>query len=258
MKIEDWNKLNEDQQKVVPEDEIPQAITDQRKNIPQLSPEEIKGLRDSITTLTENLETLRSEKSGIYADLKAERKIVKDLGEKIKTLEAGGGTVGADDDFLTIGKAKKLVTDAQKEGDKKVEGLRSEFAQERELSDERRMKGRTDLPIPYSDAIKVFVGLAKNDPSFYEQVRNEASKPGGRPAELAYKIALREHPDFVQKVKELGAQEVITNLGKAGRLPKNLPAGGAGSGAKKIEEMSIDEIMNLPEAEWEKYAKGEA
>lgn len=253
--MEDWSKLNSDQQKLVAENEIPQAILDQRKDS-QLSPEEIRGLRDSIVTLSGDLESLKTEKTGIYTDLKAARKIIKDLNEKVTSLEAGGGSLGDDSDFPNVGKVKALIADVTKVSNEKVDGIRNDMARERESTDDRRMKGRTDLPIPYVDAIKIFAGLAKLNPEFYEQVRRESARPGGRPAELAYKIALREHPEFVQKVKELGADEVITNLSNAGKI-KKLPAGGAGSGAKDANEMSFEEIMALSDDEWNKLAKGE-
>jgi len=180
------------------------------------------------------------------------------LQEKIKTLEAGGGgAMGDDDDFLTLGKAKTLLKTAEQNTQKAVEGIRGDFARERELVDERRMKGLKDLPIPYADAIKVFVSLAKVNPAFYRQVQDEASQAGGRPAELAYKIAIREHPEFVQKIKELGANDLITNLNKAGKGPKGLPGSGGHSGPKDVNDMSIEELINMDDATWEKHAKGE-
>lgn len=256
MKIEDWNKLNSDQQKLVAEEEIPQTIIDRRKNIPQLTAEEIQGLKTSITDLTTQLGDLKTEKTGIYTDLKKARDIIKDLNEKVKTLEAGGGGApGADEDFPTIAKTRALIVEGIKELKQETIDLRTDVARDRELVDERVMKARTDLPIPYSDAIKVFVVLAKANPTFYKQVQEEGSIPGGRPAHLAYKIALREHPEFVQKVKELGAQEIIANLTKIGKLPKVLPAGGAGGGEPDVNEMSIEQLMALPDDKLDKIAK---
>lgn len=253
--VEQWNVLTAEE-KELRADEMPQEL--KGKDDQRLSPEEAQKLRNDIKTLTEQLGNLQHEKSGLYANLKEEQELRRELRDKVKELEDAAGSKGGGDDdpYLTTEKAKKLLADQAKKTDEKVNEVRSEFAKERELTDERRMKTREDLPIPYEDAIKVFAQMAKGNPVYWKQVQDAANTPGGKPAELAYKIAIREHPDFLKKIKDQEREGLISDLEKGGKI-KKLPGGGAGGAGKpKVEDMTIEEVMEMSDADWEKAARG--
>ena len=217
---------------------------------------EVEKLTNSVKELTEKVENLQREKSGIYGDYKEQKEANKQLKAKVDELEEklSSGGEGDSDLYLTVNKAKTMLANSEKKIDEAKTELRGEFAAERERVDERRMKERKDLPIPYEEAIKVWAKMAKDDPSLYRQVKDEGMKPGGRPAELAYKIAIREHPEFVKRIKESTREEVVKNLNKTGA--KRLPGGAAG-GQRDYNDMSIEDLMKLDDKTLDALARGE-
>lgn len=244
--VEQWNALTEEEQ-ITRADEMPQKL----KGAGQQS-EETK-LQERIKGLEEQIETLTHEKSGIYYDLKDRDAKVKELNQEIAELKSKAES-GALEDYPTTTKVKEMVQSQVKELNKRLDTLRDETTKERYKRDEERMLQREDLPIPYEEAIKVFAQLTKTNPTYWRQVKDEADAPGGKPAELAYDIATRKHPDFVKRIEQMTRENLVKDISKGGI--KKLPAGGAGAGKKPVEDMSIDEIMGMSDKDWEKAAKG--
>jgi len=256
-----WNALSAEEQ-VLQADDMPQELKGKGNQQPTV--EDVKKLTDQVKGLTTKLEAAvkatedsQRANSGIYGDLKKEREIRQKLTEKVEELEAaGGGGGGEGDTYLTTASAKKLLDDAKKDMSKQIESIRDESAKERETADESRMKEMKDLPIPYLDAVKVFEQMAKSNHALYKQYVDECNRPGGKPAELAYKITLRDHPEFVALLDKKTREGIIKDITKTGKIPK-LPSGGAGGGTVDYDAMSPDELVKLPDDVLGKLAKGE-
>lgn len=252
MTQEQWDALT-DEDKLSRADEKPQDGGQQTDT--QKLQTDLDGLKTQLTEAKEQLDGAQREKSGIYHDLKSEREAVKGLKDKIAEFEAK--IEGDDDTYMTSNKAKDMVEKLGKDVKGEVGKIRTEFMQERELMDERRMKARTDLKVPYDEAVKSFVKLCKTDKSYYTQVQAEAARPGGTPAELVYKLAITNDPEFIKQIEKNARDGVINDLNKGGKHRK-LPAGGGGGGKPDYASMSMEDMSKLDDATLDKLARGEA
>lgn len=237
----------------------------EKKDTP--SPAAIQELERKLKEAEDKAKEFENEKKGIYGDLKKERErnrqLEQSLDEKEKAISKGTeedplGDI-ADDDIIT-GKQLKKLNQAHTEKQRKTMVANFRFmADERVANDEDRVSTLCELrpdkyPVPYADAIKAFTELAENDPSLWQQYDAAKHRPGGKPAELAYKIALREHPKFKEQTEKTAREKLLEEMEEHEGKPKKLK-GGSGGGSKRLEEMSDEEIGNLSDEDLERLSK---
>ena len=97
--------------------------------------------------MKDELDSLKSEKQGIYRDLKSEREVRQRLEATLQELQARGqgGEFDleemADDDYLTAGQVKKLIKGIQGKSDRETQSEAKQRANENYAADEERMVG---------------------------------------------------------------------------------------------------------------------
>lgn len=238
-----------------------------KKNPPAGADQQLEELNKRIKELEEKTAATEAEKKGIYADLKRERETRRNLEQsleererKIKegTDEDAFGNIG-DDDLIT-GKHIKHLLRGLGEREKKRLALDLKMrADDRVALDEQRVEELCETkpekyPIPYEDAIKAFLELAEKDPSLWQAYDAAKHRSGGKPADYAYKTALREHPKFKEQTEIKAREKLLDELERAEKTPKKLRAG-SGGGSKRLEDMSEDELSNLSDEELDRLAR---
>ena len=213
--------------------------------------EKLKELGDSIAEKDKHIQKL----DGIHNELRMTREELKELKsmqDKVRDKAEEAGIEIPDDEYLTGKQIKEII----KKIDAKYEKLRKDDynlsmtnrAKERLADDEDRMSSKKDLEIPYEEAMDKFLELAKEDETLFEQVNREANRPGGKPAQLAYKIALREHPELVNKIKQKSREEIVDKIARGEDIPKRL-SGGGGGGKLDYSRMTTQELSKLSDKE---------
>ena len=219
---------------------------------------ELETLTKSITDLNSRIKELEHESSGKEADLREERRLRQQLEDKIKQAEGKVDELGLgdlkDDDYLTAGAFKKALLGLTKVMDQGRKNEQRQRAEERMADDESRMMGRADLDVPYEEALDEFKRLTKQDPSLWEDVNREANRPGGRPAEKAYKIALRESPKYRGLERKKGREEIVKQIDETGKVP-SLKGGGGGDRPKDLSKMTDEDISKLSDADLDALLK---
>uniref|UniRef100_A0A6M3L5I4 Uncharacterized protein n=1 Tax=viral metagenome TaxID=1070528 RepID=A0A6M3L5I4_9ZZZZ len=174
------------------------------------------------------------------------------LAEKVKDkADELGIDLPGDDEYIQGKDLKKIVDaikkDAKKQVDDTVKGFMSLRAKERLADDEDRMADKK-LDIPYNDAMEKFKELAEDDATLWDQVNRESHRPGGKPAQLAYKIALRDHPDLAKKLNQKTRDELIDEITKTGKMPAKLSGGGR-SGKLDPKNLTQEDIYKMSDKE---------
>ena len=222
---------------------------------------------DQLKKLQEQIATLEKEKSGIYRDLKTEQEKRRQYEDKLLQLEQKVTKAEDEDliskvddeDFIT-GKQLKVLMDTlnKRERDRYVRDAQMR-GQERAANDEVRLKEIVEAnpkkyPVSYDEAIQAFIELADKDPGIWRQYDTLKFTPGGKPAEFAYKYALREHEKF-QKVQEQRTRE---NLIEELRRKENEPVkfrSSSGS-SKSIDDLSNEDVSHMSDEELDRVARG--
>lgn len=217
----------------------------------------LKELGDSIAEKDKHIQRL----DGIQGELRQTReqlREMKELQDKLKDKADDAGIEIPDDEYLVGKQIKELI---KKIDDKYEKQRKDDFnlsrsirAKERLEDDEDRMLNKKDLEIPFKEAMDKFLELVKEDETLFEQVNREANRPGGKPAQLAYKIALREHPELVNKIKQKSREEIVDKIARGEEMPRRL-SGGGGGGKLDYSKMTNDELSKLSDAEFEALIK---
>lgn len=229
--------------------------------------QELEKLQKELEALREEKASIEKEKKGIYSDYKKEQEkrrqaeaSLEERERKLKEEEKSDIFENLGDEDYITGKQLKKLTNALsvRERNRVMADLKMR-ADERVASDEARMQEICEVksekfPVPYDDAINAFIELAEKDPTLWTQYDQAKFKPGGRPAELAYKIALREHPKYQKLTEEKTRERLIEEMEKNGESPKKLKSGGGGAG-KRLEDMTDQEISNLSDDELDKLSR---
>lgn len=221
---------------------------------------QLQTLTTQITDLTAKLKELEHERTGTVNDLREERRLRQQLEATVKKAEGEVEDLGLstlkDEDYLTAGTFKKALTGLTKALAKSREQDSVARAEERMADDEARMTEKTSGKdaVPYDDALDEFKTLAKSDPSLWEDVQREARRPGGKPAEKAYKIALRESPKFRDLERKRAREDVVRQIDETGKLP-TLKGGGGKAGDKDLTKLTDEEIAGLSDEELDALLK---
>lgn len=241
-----WDELNAEEQ-IERAGEKPEAQTPSVEDLQ-------KQIADNDKKIKDMEETHKRETSGLVEDARLERKRRQDIedlnkpkGEKKDLLE--GRT---DDDIVTVGDVKKMRTEEAKDRQSERVGRLKERAAERMDTDEERMQDKTAkasdrYPIPYDEALKAWDELVRKDPKLWDDIHREALRPGGKPAEKMYRIAIEEHPDIRNKAKVSEREKIIAELEREGKIPKRISGGGAGDGVVDLANMSDAQLLKLAE-----------
>lgn len=239
-----------------------------KKNPPAGANQQLEEAQKRIKELEEKAASLETEKKGIYSDFKKERETRQKLEqqtleekERMLRRESGEDEFGeiGDDDFITGKHLKKLISGLNGRDKKRAIQEMENRANERVAVDEDRMSNLCEAkpdkyPIPYEEAIDAFKELAEKDPTLWAKYDRARFRPGGKPAELAYKIALREHPKFKDQSEKTVREKLLDELEEKGKRPPKLKAGGSG-GKTRLEDMTDEEIANLTDDELERYSR---
>lgn len=227
--------------------------------------QELEDLKAKLKETEEKNAALEKEKGGIYRDLKSEqekrRQYEEQLAEKDKRIREEEDkdifSNLADDEYITGKQLKAFQKDMSvKERNRLIRDMRLR-ADERAFTDEQRMQELTELnpkkyPIAYQEAIDAFVELANKDPLLWEQYDQMKLKPGGKPAEFAYKTAVREHQKFQEATAKKTRETLLDEMRKKENEPIKLRGGG---GSKRLEDLSDSDISSLSDEELEKLSR---
>lgn len=215
-------------------------------------------VQEQIKKLQEQVTSLEREKKGIYGDLKSEKERRQDLErriqEKERLIDEKKDLIEslADDEYITGKHLKDIRRSEQEKTAKIMRDGAVRRGEERMADDENRMSELCELnpkkyPVSYVDAIKEFEALANEDSSLWEEVDKAKYTPGGRPAEIAYKIALRESPKFQEMTRKKTREELLEEIENQGRSPRRLS--GSSGGGKSIERLSDSDIHHMTDEE---------
>lgn len=256
---EAWDALSTEEQQVRQEE---------RPEEPGSAQPTAEELSQQIADLSTKLKKLEDERGGLIGDLTAERQTRQQLAAKVKELEeTGGGDKGgfnldkmADDDYLTAGQVKQIINQLQTKGSKEAQAEEEQLSKENYNTDEERMIGLTvkpteDYPVPYNEAIEEFNKMVKKSPAYWAAVNVESRRKNGKPAEVAYKIALTSKT-FINKIKTSAREDLIDELQKQGKIPKKLPSGGPADGGEIDPSLLTEQqLLEMPESQLEGLLK---
>jgi len=219
--------------------------------------QELETTKAQLAEETKRREALENEKRGIFDDLKTERQKRQELEQTLNAnkrhIDDQRGDLEIDDEEIIDGKRLKRVLKVVSDNLNKRDVNNVEIrAAERVAMDEMRIQELSELnpkkyPIDYDEAIEEFTKLANADPSLWEQYDAQKYKAGGRPAEFAYRLALRESPKFREVHEKRIREEVVDKLNED-KDPKKLKGGGSGAG-KTGDRLSDSDISNMTDAE---------
>ena len=245
---EEWDALSPEEQ-ATRQDERPE---------PAAKPDEqtVAELQDSVKDLKGQLDSLQNEKQGIYRDLKQERELRQRLESTIAELQDRGKgdqldlESMADDDYLTAGQVKKLLKNLEGKAQKENQADMKAMSDANYAADEERMVEKTktlstNFPVPYEEAIKEFTELSKTNKAFWRAVHEESLRPNGKPAEVAYKIALTS-PKFLDRIAASAREKLLKELEEQGQIkPRKLPSSGPGKQDLNAASLSEEDLLNL-------------
>lgn len=254
--VEQWDELGEEEQ-AIRIDEKPEELAGKPS-----SDLTLESLTEDVKKLNTQLAKVEEERGGLIGDLKGERQArqaaqqtIVDLEAKIKGKKDDDPLEGLeDDDPMTIGQVRKLLVNA-----KQIAAADGADADEKQLrdravanytTDEEAMQGKDKLAVPYDDVIKEFEKMAKTRPSLMVAVNAEARRPNGKPAELAYNLALTSKA-FSNVVAKEARENLIRDLVGQGKLKptKILGGGGGAGGPRDAANMSEEDLLNCSDAE---------
>lgn len=260
--IEQWDALSYDEQQLR-QDERPEAAS--MKAAPSQN-SSVEDLSKQVKELSDKLAAVENEKKGIFNDLKSERELRQALAAKVDELnqvrrQEGQFDINSikDDEYLTGSDLKKIINQLQQEGNQASAKDRKAMAKQNYVADEDRMIKETkalsdDFPIPYDEAIKEFYVLAQKSPSYWNAVNSEALLRNGKPAEVAYKLALTS-PKFIGKIKAGAREALIRELENKGDLPKKLPSGAPVNENTDPSLLSEEQLLNMPDEQMDVLLK---
>ena len=256
LSIEQWEELGVEEQ-AIRIDEKPEELTGKPSSDPTL-----ETLGEDVKKLNTQISKLEEEKGGLIGDLKGERQsrqvaqqTIIDLETKIKGKADTDPLEGKeDDDPITVGEVRKILVNA-----KRVAAVDDASATENQLrdkavsnysADEEVMQGKKDLVVPYADGIKEFEKMAKLKPSLMVAVNAEARRTGGKPAELAYNLALTSKA-FSNVIAKDARDQLVKDLIEQGKLkPAKISGGGGGSGGPRdAAHMSEEDLLSCTDEE---------
>ena len=255
----EWDALS-DEDKALRQDEKPDEVQGPTSPTPT-----VEELGTQVKDLTDKLNNLTQERDGVIGDLRSERELRQSLDATVKQLQQQTAARSddplagkSDEDYLTVADVKKILAQANKTaGESRTQdenATNQRRSQENYAGDESRVTDKKDLEVPYKDAIKEFNTMAKANPALWQTVHLESIRVGGKPAELAYTIALTS-PTFVSRIKTKEREALILKLENEGKLPKKLPPGGPGAGPIDASVMSEEQLLNLSDAQLEEQLK---
>lgn len=249
----EWDALAPEEQEAR-QDEKPEAAGSKSQD--EGGDDKVTQLVDQVKDLSAQLKQLQFESSGKERDLREERRLRQELEGKLGQLQDASDHLGLkdlkDEDYVSAAQLKKVMTGVlsvlktQRQHDGEAR------ADERMADDEERMRGRLGADkdaVSYDEAIDEFKALAAKDPSLWDDVNREARRQGGRPAEKAYKIALRESPKYRGLERKRGREEVIRQIDEGGKVPSLKGSGGGGKGPKDLSKLTDEEIAKMSDAE---------
>ncbi len=250
---DEWDALTPEDQ-ATRQDEKPQAGGEPPQN------QTIDELTTSVKDLKTQLDSLQNEKQGIYHDLKQEREVRQQLEATLGELQDRGRgdefdlESMADDDYLTAGQVKKLMTSLKKDANRDTvaearQKSAENYAENEEAMVEKTKTASDEFPVPYDEAIAEFQVMAKAKPAFWRAVQEESLRTNGKPAETAYRIALTSKK-FIAKIRANTRESLLDKLENEGQLkPRKLPSGGPGKPVLNAANLTEEQIMNLSDSQ---------
>ena len=157
-----------------------------------------------------------------------------------------------DDDTVTVGDVRKILAGAQNtaasnDAANQEKDLRSRAVANYNADEERLQRDEEagKLDVPFEEAMKEFSRMAKKNSGLLHSVNQEARKVGGKPAELAYKLACTS-PVFITRIKKTAREKLVTDLEREGKLkPRKLPSGGGPQGPLDAKNLSDEDLLNM-------------
>ena len=251
----DWDALTEEEQ-ALRIDEKPDEIT---------KPDEtLETLGVQVKDLTAKLDEATKEKNNFYGVMKGGQEMVQALEAELKEIKAKLDAKGdddllrgkADDEYLTVGEARKILEKAETKAKSAQAGddvaAQKELATENYASSEEAMLEKdkaNKLPIPYKEALAEFNAMASKNKALWVSVHQESIRRGGKPSELAYKIALTSDK-FIDKIKAGAREKLLNDLEKEGKIkPRKIASGGPGKGPLNPANLSEEDLLNMSETD---------
>ena len=250
---EEWDGLTPEEQGTR-QDEKPQPAGKEPDD------QTVSELNKSVKNLKDQLDSLQNEKQGIYRDLKQERELRRQMEATVQELQSRGKVDEfdinklADDEYLTAGQVKKLIAGLQGNAQNNENAQLQARSRENYANDEERLieASKTvsdEYPVPYTEAVKEFEQMAKKNPVYWKTVHEESIRSGGKPAEVAYKIALTSKT-FLSKIRASTRESLLSELEKEGQIkPRKLPSGGAGKPELNAANLSEEDLLSLSDTQ---------
>src|SRR3990167_11456286 len=247
-----WDALSDEEKELrADEKPEPEGVKPEEKTIDELT--------RSIKDLKIQLDSLQNEKQGIYRDLRQERDTRQQLEAALGEMQRRGGdeidiNALADDDNITAGQVKKLIAGLQNNAQHAENLGMKQRSAENYSNDEERLHelskaGTDEYPISYVDAIKEFEQMAKKNLAYWTAVQQESLRVNGRPAEIAYRIALTSKT-FLSKIRAAERESILSKLETEGQIkPRKLPSGGSGKAEINPSTISEEDLLKLSESQ---------
>ncbi len=265
--VEQWNELGEEDQ-LIRIDEKPVELSGKTGSD---DPKTVEGLTEDLKNINVKLAEFEDQKSGLIGDVQAERRLRQNLEITVNELRAqlidkgkADPFDGRDDtDTMTVGDIKKLISGLKKDSasasaTNEETHLRATAVKNYSDDETRLLDKETDGKlgkVSYKDAMAEFHVLAKAKPALMIAVNAEARSGSGRPAELAYTIALTS-PKFSNVIAKAAREELIQELARQGKLDITKIPGGSPTGDKTDPNLlSEQQLLDMPEAELNELLK---
>ncbi len=262
--VDQWNELDEADQ-IIRIDEKPDELSGEKGSD---APKTIEELTVDIKKLNTQLAENEEQKSGMISDLQSERRLRQKLETAVDQLQVQLADKGKADPFadkddadvMTVGDVKKLVSGLQKDSANAASTTEENDARTRAVNnyntDETRLQEKESEgklgKVAYKDAMVEFNIMARKKPALMLAVNTEARATSGKPAELAYTIALTS-PKFSNVIAKAAREDLVKELQSKGKLKiTHVPGGSPGGTPTDPNMLTEEDLMNMPEAELDK------
>ena len=213
--------------------------------------------------------------AGLYDDLKSERerrqalegtvqsltKSAEELKESIEDLKGKKDDEELqlnDDDVITVAQAKKMfekqlnnIEDRLNDNDQTTaqQTIAQRFVSSEKEAKEKYTETSVGKDYAYETVMKAFKELVADKPYYKDVIRNSED-----PAQEAYELTISLHKKYKGKTNQKVADTLLDNLNDP-KKPKTGGASGGGASGDLPDDLTVDELLDMPADKLDELAK---